>query len=229
MNGARNLCLFDLDGTLLPIDSDHAFGEFMVAQGWADAEHFRRRNDAFYRQYLAGGLDQDEYVEFATSAWRDRPLEDALALRQRYLDEVLRPQLRPEALALVRDHQARGDLTAIVTATSEFVTAPIAEAFGVPHLLAVRLERDVAGRYTGRISGTPTFQAGKVVRVHEWLQGLGRRLDDFERITVYSDSTNDLPLLALATEPVATNPSSALESMAAERGWRILRLFPSAP
>lgn len=229
MNGARNLCLFDLDGTLLPIDSDHAFGEFMVAQGWADAEHFRRRNDAFYRQYLAGGLDQDEYVEFATSAWRDRPLADALVLRQRYLDEVLRPQLRPEALALVRDHQARGDLTAIVTATSEFVTAPIAEAFGVPHLLAVRLERDAAGRYTGRISGTPTFQTGKVVRVHEWLQGLGRRLDEFERITVYSDSTNDLPLLALATEPVATNPSSALESMAAERGWRILRLFPSAP
>lgn len=229
MNGARNLCLFDLDGTLLPIDSDHAFGEFMVAQGWADAEHFRHRNDAFYRQYLAGGLNQDEYVEFATSAWRDRPLEDALAMRRRYLEEVLKPQLRPEALALVRDHQARGDLTAIVTATSEFVTEPIAEAFGVPHLLAVRLERDAAGRYTGRISGTPTFQAGKVVRVHEWLQGLGRRLDEFERITVYSDSTNDLPLLALATEPVATNPSSALASMAAERGWRILRLFPSAP
>lgn len=226
---APGLCLFDLDGTLLPIDSDHAFGSFMVAQGWADAEHFRARNDAFYRQYLEGGLDQDEYVEFATSAWRERPLDEALAMRQRYMQEVLQPQVGPEALALVREHQARGDLTAIVTATSEFVTSPIAEAFGVPHLLAVRLERGADGRYTGRISGTPTFQAGKVARVHEWLQGLGHRLDDFGRITVYSDSPNDLPLLEMATDPVATNPSHALEAIAAERGWRVLRLFSAAP
>lgn len=225
MSHTKNLCLFDLDGTLLPIDSDHAFGEFMVAQGWADAEHFRSRNDEFYRQYLEGGLDQDEYVEFATSAWRHRPLHEALAARDRYMREVLGPQVRPEAIALVRAHQARGDLTAIVTATSEFVTAPIAQAFGVPHLLAVQLERDPAGRYTGRISGTPTFQAGKVVRVHDWLQSLGHRLPEFERVTVYSDSTNDLPLLELATEPVATNPSAALEAIAADRGWRVLRLF----
>lgn len=221
----KNLCLFDLDGTLLPIDSDHAFGEFMVSQGWADAEHFRQRNDEFYRQYLEGGLNQDEYVEFATSAWRHRPLHEALAARDRYMRDVLGPQLHPQAIELVRAHQARGDLTAIVTATSEFVTAPIAEAFGVSHLLAVQLERDSAGRYTGRISGTPTFQAGKVVRVHDWLQSLGHRLPEFERVTVYSDSTNDLPLLELATEPVATNPSAALEAIAADRGWRVLRLF----
>ena len=225
----RNLCLFDLDGTLLPIDSDHAFGSFLVEQGWADPETFCRGNDAFYRQYLEGRLDQDEYVAFATSAWRDRPLDDALALRERYMQQVLLPQVRPEAIALVQAHQARGDLTAIVTATSEFVTSPIAAAFGVPHLLAVRLERSPDGRYTGRISGTPTFQSGKVVRVHEWLHGLGYRLDDFERISVYSDSPNDLPLLELATDPVATNPSHALEALAIERGWRVLRLFSSAP
>lgn len=222
---ARNLCLFDLDGTLLPIDSDHAFGEFMVAQGWADADHFQARNNEFYRQYLEGNLNQDEYVEFATSAWRHRPLAEAHAARERYMRDVLAPQLRPEALALVREHQACGDLVAIVTATSEFVTGPIAEAFGVPHLLAVQLERDPGGRYTGRISGTPTFQAGKVVRVHDWLNTLGHRLPEFARVTVYSDSTNDLPLLELATEPVATNPSAALEAIAVERGWRILRLF----
>jgi HAD superfamily hydrolase (TIGR01490 family) len=222
---SRALCLFDLDGTLLPIDSDHAFGEFMVAQGWVDAEHFRQRNDEFYRQYLEGELNQDAYVEFATSAWRHRPIEEALAARERYMQEVLQPQLKPQALALVREHQARGDLVAIVTATSEFVTAPIAQAFGVPHLLAVQLERDATGRYTGRISGTPTFQAGKVVRVHDWLNTLGHRLPEFERVTVYSDSANDLPLLEIATEPVATNPGAALEAIAVERGWRILRLF----
>lgn len=225
----RHLCLFDLDGTLLPIDSDHAFGSFLVSEGWVDGERFRERNDGFYRQYLEGALDQDEYVEFATSGWRHRPLDEALALRERYMHQVLRPQLRPEAMSLVQQHQDRGDLVAIVTATSEFVTSPIAEAFGVPHLLAVRLERTLDGRYTGRITGTPTFQAGKVVRVHEWLADLGHRLEDFERISVYSDSPNDLPLLELATDPVATNPSDALEAIALARGWRVLRLFSTAP
>ena len=37
------LTLFDLDGTLLPRDSDHAFGEFVVALGWADGDGFRQR------------------------------------------------------------------------------------------------------------------------------------------------------------------------------------------
>jgi HAD superfamily hydrolase (TIGR01490 family) len=225
MTVATNLCLFDLDGTLLPIDSDHAFGEFLVSIGWADAEFFRERNDGFFRDYEAGTLDVDAYVDFATSAWRHRAPDEIAAVQQRYLAEVVHAQVRPEAQALVRSHQARGDLVAIVTATNEFVTAPIAQAFGVDNLLAVRLERDGEGRCTGRITGTPTFKEGKVSRVHDWLAGLGRRLGDFERISVYSDSTNDLPLLALGNDVVATNPSPALAAIAAERGWRILHLF----
>lgn len=114
---------------------------------------------------------------------------------------------------------------AIVTATNEFVTAPIAAAFEVPHLLAVELDRDDGGTITGRIRGVPTFREGKVARAGQWLAGLGRRWSDFDRVTVYSDSPNDLPLLEAATHPVATNPSPALASVARERGWPILDLF----
>jgi phosphoserine phosphatase len=92
-------------------------------------------------------------------------------------------------------------------------------------LIAVRLERGPGGTITGRIAGTPSYREGKVVRVGEWLAEAGRGWGDFERISVYSDSPNDLPLLERATDPVATNPSPALEAVARERGWRILRLF----
>ena len=217
------LTLFDLDGTLLPIDSDHAFGEYLVAIGWADAAEFRRRNDTFYHQYLLGELDVAGYVEFATAPWRDRP--DAVAMRERFVAEIIDPALRPPALDLVRAHQAAGDLVAIVTATNEFVTAPIAQAFGVQHLLALKLARDAAGRLTGGIEGVPTYREGKVTRVDEWLGGLDLRRSAFERVIVYSDSTNDLALLEQATDPVATNPSAALEAIALERGWRVLKLF----
>lgn len=221
----RDLCLFDLDCTLLPIDSDHAFGEFMVRIGWADADEFQRRNDGFYADYQAGTLDLAAYIDFATSVWRARPPAEAEAARERFMAEVIRPQVRATARDLVRHHQARGDLVAIVTATNEFVTTPIAAEFGVEHLLAVQLDRGEGGVWRGTIRGTPTFRDGKVTRVHDWLAGLGHRLSDFASISVYSDSPNDLPLLELATEPVATNPSAALETTALERGWRILRLF----
>jgi HAD superfamily hydrolase (TIGR01490 family) len=219
------LALFDLDGTLLPTDSDHAFGEFMIEIGWVEAETWRRRNDDFYAQYQAGTLDIAEYVEFTTSAWRTRPLRDALAARERFMREVIEPHMHASAKSLVKTHLDRGDLAAVVTATNEFVTRPIATAFGVEQLLAVELERDEAGAVTGRIHGTPTFRDGKVARVNTWLQSQGCDWNSFEDVVFYSDSTNDLPLLERARTPVATNPTPALGQIARERGWRILNLF----
>ena len=219
------LALFDLDGTLIPGDSDHAFGEFMVALGWVDGPTHRRRNDAFFRQYQDGSLDIAEYVDFTTRAWRQRSPADQQMATQRFMADVMAPQLLAPARQLLARHRAAGDLMAIVTATNEFVTRPIADALGVAHLIAVRLARDADGGVTGGIDGVPSFRQGKIERVHAWLAGLGHRLADFETSVFYSDSTNDLPLLDAVSEPVATNPSPALEAIAQARGWRILRLF----
>ena len=221
----RNLTLFDLDGTLIAGDSDHSFGEFMVDVGWADGQTWRRRNDEFYATYVAGALDVHAYIAFSTSVWRDGTPREQADMHARFMREVIVPMLTPQAQALVKRHQDAGDLVAIVTATNEFVTRPIAQAFGVPELLAIELERDASGAVTGAIRGVPTYQHGKVTRVGHWLAAQGAAWDDFDRITVYSDSINDLPLLERATDPVATNPSAALEAVAAERGWAILRLF----
>jgi HAD superfamily hydrolase (TIGR01490 family) len=221
-----NLTLFDLDGTLLPRDSDHAFGEFVVALGWADRDDFRRRNDAFYDDYLAGRLDIDAYVDFATAPWRNRPAADLARATARFLDEVVRPMLHPAALGLVQQHQREGDLVAIVTATNDFVTRPIAGLLGVDQLIATDLARDETGRVIGTIHGMPAFREGKITRVQQWLGGRGLALDDFARSTFYSDSINDLPLLERVSHPVATNPGPALERIAQERGWPVLKIFP---
>jgi len=220
-----NLTLFDLDGTLIEADSDHAFGEFLVQVGWADKDRFKQRNDQFYAEYVAGTIDVAAYIDFATAAWRQHPDHEALAMRERFVAEVMRPALKARALDLVNRHHAAGDRVAIVTSTNEFVTRPIADLFGVATLLAVELERDVQGHATGRVKGVPTFREGKVTRVEQWLQDLGHVAHDFDRITFYSDSINDLPLLEWSTHPVATNPSAKLEAVATERGWPILRLF----
>jgi len=221
----RSLCLFDLDDTLLPLDSDHAWGAFVTRLGWVDAAEFGRRNDAFYAQYQAGRLDIHEYIAFATEPLRVRGAAETSAAHARFMAEVIVPNLRPAALELVRAHQSRGDLVALVTATNDFITAPIAQALGIDDLLAVRLERGPGGTITGRIQGTPSYREGKVTRVQEWLAQRQYTWADFPRVTVYSDSVNDLALLERATDAVATNPSPALEAIALERGWRILKLF----
>ena len=223
--GAPNLCLFDLDDTLLPLDSDHAWGEFVQRLGWVDETEFKRRNDAFYAQYKAGELDIHAYIEFATEPLRSRSAQAAAQAHAQFMREVIAPNLRPAALELVRSHQARGDRVALVTATNDFITAPIARAFGIDTLIAVRLERGPGGTITGCIRGTPSYREGKVRRVDEWLAEAGGSWSSFERISVYSDSVNDLAMLERATDPVATNPSPALEAIARERGWRILKLF----
>ncbi|MEO7851992.1 MAG: HAD family hydrolase [Rubrivivax sp.] len=219
------LTLFDLDGTLLARDSDHAFGEFMVRLGWADGEEFRRLNDHFYAQYLAERLDIDAYIDFATASWRNRDPDELAAASERFQREVVLPAMHDSARALVRQHQQAGDTVVIITATNEFVTRPIARLFGVDELIATELARDEAGRVNGKVHGAPSFREGKVTRLNEWLAREGRSWHDCERITFYSDSTNDLPLLEAVSHPVATNPGPALERIAVERGWPIIRLF----
>ena len=218
------VALFDLDHTLLPLDSDYEWGVFTTRLGWTDAGEFARRNDAFFADYQAGRLDIHAYVAFATEALRRRTPQEAAQAHARFMAEVIEPALRPEARALVAAHRARGERVAIVTATNAFVTAPIARRFGVEDLIAVELERDPQGRYTGRIAGVPSFREGKVERVAQWLAAQGLDWDDVH-LTFYSDSTNDLPLLERADVPVATNPGSALRELARARGWRILDLF----
>ena len=230
MPAARvKVTLFDLDHTLLPIDSDHAWGVFTTSIGWTDPALFAQRNEAFYAHYQAGTLDIHDYVRFATEALRIHGPQASYAARKEFMRTVVAPAIRTEALELVRRHQHAGEQVAIITATNEFVTRPIADAFRVPDLIAVELERDDApagtGWITGEIKGVPSMREGKVLRFEQWLKS--RALErQHVHLTFYSDSTNDLPLLERADAPVATNPDARLRIIAAERGWRILDLFP---
>ena len=222
------LTLFDLDHTLIPIDSDHSWGQFTSTIGWTDPVDFNRQNDEFYDHYKAGTLDIHAYVRFSTGAVKRQGAINSEAAHARFMRTIVQPAIKTQALALVRAHQQAGDEVIIVTATNEFVTRPIAQAFGVSELIAVELERDTTpggtGWITGEIKGVPSFREGKITRVAQWLAS--RQLDwaDVET-TFYTDSINDLSLMEQVTHPVATNPDERLRAIAAQRGWRILDLF----
>ncbi|RPH62771.1 MAG: HAD family hydrolase [Burkholderiales bacterium] len=218
------LALFDLDYTLLPIDSDYEWARFLIRLGVVDGAEYERRNDLYFEQYHAGTLDIHEFLAFQLAPLAAHPRGQLDAWHRQFMDEVVGPAIRASARALVDTHRARGDLCAIVTATNEFVTAPIARAFGVEHLIATGIETRDDG-YTGRPRGTPSFREGKVRRTEEWLASLEHDWQGFEQSFFYSDSVNDLPLLERVTDPVATNPDPRLTALATERGWPVIRLF----
>lgn len=225
MKKKPRIALFDLDSTLLPIDSDHAWGEFTIALGWVDSLEFKDKNDNFYAQYQTQTLDIAEYIRFTTTAIRQQGAIKSIAAHALFMDSVIDLAIKKPALELVQQHLREDTEVVIVTATNEFVTRPIATVFGVKELIAIELARDPATHeWTGEIRGTPSFREGKVVRVEQWLHERGWNWDSVH-ITFYSDSMNDLPLLEKVNTPVATNPDSRLRALAQKRGWRILDLF----
>lgn len=221
----RRLALFDLDHTLLPLDSDYQWADFLARTGRAgDPAEARRRNDDLMERYNRGELTAEQAAEFMLGLLAAHSPVELAAWHEEFMRDVIRPSLTAQAVDVVRGHLAAGDLCALVTATNSFVTAPIARAFGVQHLIATDPEyRD--GRYTGRIEGTPSFREGKVVRVNQWLAGMGLALGDFAESYFYSDSVNDVPLLEAVTRPIAANPSPRLREIAQARGWQVIDLF----
>ncbi|MCC7226882.1 MAG: HAD family hydrolase [Burkholderiaceae bacterium] len=221
----KRLALFDLDHTLLPLDSDYQWAQYLAKSGRAgDPEIALRRNEELMDRYNAGDLTAEQAAEFMLGLLAAHPPHLLAAWHEDFMQRVIRPAMTDQAVELVRQHLAAGDLCALVTATNSFVTAPIARAFGVAHLIATDPEY-IGGRYTGKIAGTPSFKHGKVIRVNDWLGAMDRRLGDFEQSYFYSDSLNDLPLLEVVTHPIVTNPSASLLRVAQERQWPVLNLF----
>ena len=215
------LAIFDLDNTLIGGDSDHAWGEFLVARDHVDGERYRSANDRFYQDYQRGELDIFAYLEFALEPLAQLSRSELNNLHREFMNEVISEIWLPRAEELISRHRREGHHIMIITATNRFVVEPIAARLGVDTLIATEPEL-VEGSYTGRVVGEPCYQAGKVVRLQQWLAhnpefGTGEKW-------FYSDSINDLPLLEQVENPVAVDPDARLRAEAEKRGWPVISL-----
>ncbi|MFP3343712.1 HAD family hydrolase [Halomonas sp. SIMBA_159] len=215
-----SLAIFDLDNTLLSIDSDHAWGEFLLEQGAVDPVAYREANERFMADYNAGTLDMMAFLALALKPLADNTPEQLAAWHQQFMASKIEPHILPKAEELLARHRTKGDTLLIITATNRFITGPIAERLGVDDLIAVEPEM-IDGRYTGQVDGVPSYREGKVTRLHAWLEAQDLTMDG---AWFYSDSHNDLPLLEKVDNPVAVDPDDTLRQVAEERNWRIMSL-----
>jgi HAD superfamily hydrolase (TIGR01490 family) len=215
------LALFDLDNTLLAGDSDFEWAQFLIEKGVVDREVHEARNLQFYEHYKAGTLDIHEFLDFQLKPLSRHPRKQLEEWHREFLRNRILPIITQKARDLVASHSH--DARAVVTATNSFVTGPIAREFGIEHLIATEPE-DNSGEFTGRVRGVPAFREGKVTRVEAWLAEHGLGWSSFEQTWFYTDSLNDLPLLAKVTDPVAVDPDETLKGAALEHGWTIISL-----
>lgn len=212
--------LFDLDNTLITNDSDYLWGQFLVDEKIVDAAEYELKNRQFFENYEQGILDIDEYLKFSLKPLSQHPTEQLFEWRRKFISTKIQPIIAPKTAELLAKHRNNRDTLVIISATNLFITQPIAELLGIPHILSTEPEF-LNGRYTGQYIGTTTFKEGKVIALREWLE---QQQLDLKGSYFYSDSHNDLPLLEQVDHPVAVNPDEKLQKVANERSWPIIDL-----
>jgi HAD superfamily hydrolase (TIGR01490 family) len=215
-----DLAIFDLDNTLLGGDSDYLWGQFLVEKALVDPEHYEQENQRFYNEYKAGNLDIFEFLEFSLAPLSQHSIEQLSKIHDEFMQDKINSIWLPKAEALLEQHRQNNDFLLIITATNHFVTAPIAKKLGVDDIIATMPEK-ISNQYTGKVSGTPCFQEGKVERLSLWLKDNNYSLHNS---FFYSDSYNDLPLLLKVSNPIATDPDDRLKKYAIEKNWPIISL-----
>ena len=210
------LAIFDLDNTLIGGDSDYLWGEFLCDEGIiTDRESFQKMNDYFYHQYEIGELDIYAWAEFSFKVLSEHSFDKLNQLRKDFMETKIRPIFLEKAQNCIDNHKKNGDSVLVITASNTFVTKPIVEMYGIEHLLATEPEF-VSGRFTGKVSGIPCFQSGKIDNLMPWLE---KNNENLIGSYFYSDSHNDLPLLELVDNPVAINGDPILMAAANQNGW----------
>ncbi len=218
----KNLALFDLDHTLLDIDSDYTWGEFIVKKGLVDKDYYQEKNKYFHQQYEQGTLNPIEYNEFVGSFLASLPLNELYQLREEFIATEIKPFVRPLALQCIGNHRQNSDDIVIISATNDFVVSGIAQLFEIDkkNILASPLEIK-NNRFTGKLSDKPNFKNGKIYHLNKWLENQQQQDICYKKTFAYSDSHNDLPLLEWADTAICVTPDKKLTQIAMEKNWQI--------
>ena len=208
------LVIYDLDETLITADCSSLWIRYMVEKGIAP-KRLLAEAACLDALYVRGRLDIDQQVALLLSPHLGMTPAQLAPRVEAFVEERVLPHVSTEARANIRAHRTAGDRCMIISASVAFLVRPIAARLGIADAIGIDVETGGDG-ITGRISGTPSFREGKIVRLMEWARNASV---DLRESWFYSDSHNDLALLEWVTNPVVINGDPVLSKVAAARGW----------
>ncbi|HVH18326.1 MAG TPA: HAD family hydrolase [Myxococcota bacterium] len=213
---------FDMDKTLIAENSGSLYMKYRYARGEIGGVDLLRGLGA-YIQYKLGVLDIRNWTKNMMIQFRGRDEAELEKEALQWFDEMVAATIYPEAIRLVREHEAAGHVVAIVSGATKFVVKPLAARLGIRHMLYTRLEVE-DGAFTGRVIEPICFEEGKIYWLQQFIED---QAIDLARSYFYTDSITDRPLLDLVGHPVAVNPDPLLYREAVRRSWPVR--FVEAP
>ena len=206
---------FDLDKTVLRIDTAFSWVRFLYRRGEVDAAYLGKAVwwSALYKMAL---LDMESLATRLTATMEGQLESDIIAKTDQWHNEDVFPRVAPAARTAMARHRREGDLIVLLTGSTQYAAEVVARGLGVEHVLCSRLEV-VDGRFTGRLSQM-CFRHHKVPIAESFAADHGV---DLASSWFYSDSYNDLPMLSRVGNAVAVNPDTRLARHARARGWPI--------
>lgn len=216
---AQTAAIFDLDRTLLRGASGPLINEALRELGLRSSEIpgeslLYRTFELFGENPLGMALARAAVV--GVRGWS----VDRLRAAGRRAAELLVDHVAAYAPALLEEHRRAGHVLALATTTPYDLVRPLADRLGIDDVLATRYAWS-DGAYTGRLDGGFVWGVGKLSAARHWAEERGV---DLRESFAYSDSVNDLPLLAAVGHPRVVNPDLALHAAALVARWPILHL-----
>jgi HAD superfamily hydrolase (TIGR01490 family) len=213
---SRRAALFDMDRTLVRVDTATLYIRHQRQKGQATTRDVARV--AWWMlQYSLGVIDAERIATSAMESFKGKKESWLVDTCESLYAERIVNHVAEAGRRAVEKHKKEGDFVAIVTGATPYVTAPLARALGIEHVVATHLEVE-EGRFTGRVIPPMSYGPGKVM--------LAERLGtehgfDVGEATFYSDSITDLPLLERVGTPIVVNPDARLRRIAKKRAWKI--------
>jgi putative phosphoserine phosphatase / 1-acylglycerol-3-phosphate O-acyltransferase len=217
-DGPQVGAFFDYDGTLIDGYSAGAYFTDRLKRGEMGAGEFVDT----LKMVRKGDLSDAEFADVIGKGildWAGLTEDEMRALWRRLFAATTGATLFPEAWKLVRAHQRKGHTVAIASSATLYQVEPLAEEYGIDHILCTRA-RVRNGKLTGGLIGQPMWGNGKAAGVKAFAQA--QRID-LKASFAYANGNEDIAFLRSVGHPCAVQPKPLLEQFATMDGWPILR------
>ena len=215
-----DLVIFDLDNTILNGDSDYSMINYLIDINLL-GKNAKLKNEQFIQDYQRGQLDFNQYTNFALKPYIGMTQKEINEIIMPFVENIIEPMINIFALKLLHEHYEKEHKLLLASATNELIVKPIAKRLEIKNVIATKVEFK-NNKCTGEFIPPSALGEGKLQLVKSWMKYKQR--NSFSRVTFYSDSINDLPLLEAVEFPIAVNPDQTLEEIARDRGWKIITL-----
>ncbi|MGD8317249.1 MAG: HAD-IB family hydrolase [Myxococcales bacterium] len=217
--GRRVAAFFDLDRTLLEVNSAGLWAKHELFGGNISARQFARVVvwNALYHLSL---IDIETAFREAVAHYRGRLYRDLEDETRRWFAREVAHRIRPGARVALREHRERGHELVLLTSASAFEARAAKDTWSLHDYLSNDFPTDENGKLVGTFVPPLCYGAGKVRRATNWASERGI---DLASCYFYSDSLTDLPMLRAVGHPRVVSPDPRLKRTAQRMGWPILR------